>query len=119
VLDCDAPDDVALPEALAELLPDAEGDDDPPSALLLPYCEDCCPDCWLPDFTRIWLLTSRIPLQLSARSSARCFIQRSSTVPLNVATPLLTSTVMPLASISSESVRRSLRSSRMRSSERV
>jgi hypothetical protein len=108
---------VAVPDPLllpCELLPSELLLPDSWLRVALPMLDSCCDDC-----TRIWLLTSRTPLQLSARSSARCFIQRCSTVPLSVATPLLTSTVKPRASMSWASVSRSLRSSRMRSSERV
>src|SRR5690606_1125081 len=77
VLVCRLPETSALPTRALPLActPPAEG------ALLLRASR-----------TWMWLRTSRTPRHSSARSSARCFIQRCPTLPVSVATPLLTST---------------------------
>src|SRR5690606_37196410 len=91
---------------------------------LAPVCRELPVPPWLGlppccDRTRMLFSTWRTPLQLSARSSARCFIQRCSTVPCSVTSPPLTRTSMSLASMSGSWVSRSHRSSLIRASGRV
>jgi phosphomannomutase len=80
--------------------------------LVRSHVEDC--SC-----TRRLFCTFFTPETSSAQSSARRFCRRVETVPSSVTSPLLTVTVTLLASTAQSSVRASLTSSRMRSSERV
>src|SRR5688572_20241202 len=114
---CDDPDPWLSPplrvdDALVELLPvalvplavlplardEAERpcpiDDSPERCDWLADCPCDC-DC---DCTWMRLSTCFTPLLASARSSARCFIQRSATVPSRVITPLTQRTVISVAS---------------------